>query len=110
MKQLWTALFVGALMLTTSMSALALDRHVIITNGTSEIMERFQASNVGTSDWEEDILGWSVLMPGQSVNIDFDDGTGYCLYDFRITFANGSVATVGRKNVCELSGWTIFDQ
>ena len=48
-------------------SALALDRHVLVTNDTSYTIREFYASNVGASSWQEDILGTDVLAPGDSI-------------------------------------------
>jgi hypothetical protein len=67
-------------------NAWALDRHVQINNETSYDIVEFYASNVGTNDWEEDILGSDTLPAGQSVMINIDDGRGYCKFDFLAVF------------------------
>ena len=56
------ALVIGsALLLAQTGGAAAMNRHVRIHNNTSTTMEKFYASNVGTKDYEEDILGSDVL-------------------------------------------------
>jgi hypothetical protein len=95
-------LILGALAPT---GASAEDRHVRIINETSHTMTRFYASNVEKGSWEEDILGNRVLKPGQSVNVNIDDGSGHCLYDFRADFTDGDTLTRNRINVCETSSY-----
>jgi len=53
----------AAVTLLSSGHALAEDRRVRIINETEHTMLRFYASNVSKSDWEEDILGQSMLRP-----------------------------------------------
>jgi hypothetical protein len=84
-------------------NASAMDRHVQINNKTSYDIVEFYASNTGTSDWEEDILGSDVLAAGQSVMIDIDDGRGYCKFDFMAVFEDGDQVVSQDNNVCELA-------
>lgn len=99
------AALVGLFVVVTTAPSQAEDRRVRIINETSWTMVEFYASNVGTNDWEEDILGYDVLGSGDSVMIDIDDGTGYCLYDFRAVFADGDVLVRERIDVCEISSY-----
>jgi hypothetical protein len=89
--------------------ALALDRHVRVTNDTSYTIREFYASNVGSNNWEEDILGREMLEPGQTININIDDASGYCKYDFRAVFEDGGEAIKQRVNVCEISRFTFTE-
>jgi hypothetical protein len=89
-----------ALLAASTMSASALDRRVQINNRTSYDIVEFYASNTGTSNWEEDILGSGILPSGSSVMINIDDGSGYCKYDF--------LAAASRKPV-HGRGWTGFE-
>lgn len=81
------------------------DRRVRIINETSHTIVRFFGSNAGTTDWEEDILGDKVLEPGQSVVINFDDGTGYCKFDFKAEFSDGDEVVKHGIDVCEISSF-----
>ncbi|GAB3730003.1 hypothetical protein GCM10028794_04910 [Silanimonas algicola] len=81
------------------------DRRVRIINETSHTIVRFYGSNAGTTDWEEDILGDDVLAPGQSVMINFDDGTGYCKFDFKAEFDDGDEVVKHGIDVCEISSF-----
>lgn len=89
--------------------AQALDRRVRINNKSSYDIVRFYASNTGTDDWQEDILGDAILPSGQSVIINIDDGTGYCKYDFLAVFEDGDQVTSADNNVCELSDFNFTD-
>ena len=84
-------------------SAAALDRRVRINNNTSYDIVQFYASNTGTNDWEEDILGQDILPAGHSIMINIDDGSGYCKYDFLAVFEDDDQVTSNNNNVCELS-------
>ena len=89
----------------TNSAAVALDRKVQINNQTSYTIVEFYASNTGTSDWQEDILGSDVLPSGSSVMINIDDGTGYCKYDFLAVFDDGDELVSADNNVCELAAF-----
>lgn len=82
------------------------DRKVEIVNKTGVTMQRFYGSNKKSDSWEEDILGDDVLRSGESVVIDFDDGTGYCVFDFRAIFEDGDELVDEGINVCETGKFT----
>ena len=81
------------------------NRRVRIHNQTGWTMLRFYASDSRKSDWEEDILGSSVLANGRSVTINIDDGSGACVYDFKAEFTNGQVLTRMNINVCQIADY-----
>jgi hypothetical protein len=87
----------------------AQDRHVSVINETSRTLVSFYASNILRPGWEEDILGFNVLAPGHSVRVNIDDGTGYCWFDLKAVFADGSEAVRYGVNVCRIETWTIYD-
>ncbi len=47
-----------------------------------------------------------MLPSGNSVVINFDDGTGYCIFDLRAEFEDGDVLEKFGVNVCELGSFT----
>ena len=69
-------------------------------------MQEFYGSRTASSNWYEDTLGRDVLLPGQSVRIDFDDGTGHCVFDFKAVFNDGEVLISNEVNVCEVETYT----
>ncbi|MEN9410141.1 MAG: hypothetical protein RL216_2115 [Pseudomonadota bacterium] len=95
-----------ALAIATALPAAALDRRVRIINNTGFTIVEFYGSNTGSDTWEEDILGSDVLPSGSSVVINFDDATGYCMFDFRAVFDDGDVLERGGVNVCETETFT----
>jgi hypothetical protein len=85
-----------------STSARAEDRRVKVINETNATIVHFYGSNAGSDSWEEDVLGSDVVKPGQSVRINFDDGSGYCLFDFKAVFSDGDVLIRRRIDVCKV--------
>jgi hypothetical protein len=69
----------------------AQDRNVLILNETQHTIVQFFA-----------ILGEDVLPVGQSVNINIDDGTEACLYDFKAVFDDGEELVRNRIDVCTI--------
>ncbi len=84
-----------------------LNRVVMIMNHSGRMVYRFYGSNVDASTWEEDILGSDVLPSGESVAIDFDDGTGHCYFDFKVVFADGTSYSDYNNNVCQMSSYIV---
>jgi hypothetical protein len=84
-----------------------LNRHVVVQNDTGFTMTRFYASNRDSSSWEEDIFGEYVLPAHSAVDVNIDDGTGYCIYDLKAVFEDGDEVERRAFNVCELGKWII---
>lgn len=83
--------------------AFAANRVVTFVNNTDFVADAIYGSNVGETSWEEDILDTDVLGSGESVDINFDDGSGYCKFDFKVTFTDGDEVVMEDVNVCEVS-------
>jgi hypothetical protein len=98
-----------ALFAVTNSAASAMERKVTINNQTSFTIVEFYASNTGTTDWQEDILGSDVLASGSSVVINIDDGSGYCKFDFLAVFDDGDQLVSSDNNVCELDEFNFTD-
>ncbi|WP_224701763.1 hypothetical protein [Devosia aquimaris] len=90
-------------------SASALDRTVSVNNLTGSVMTEFYASNTGTNDWQEDILGDQVVGAGETATINIDDGSGYCKFDFKAVFDDGTEVISPDNNVCELTDFNITE-
>lgn len=99
------ALFAAAVA-AAAVPAAASDRRVKIVNNTRYTIVHFYGSNTGADSWEEDILGRDVLRPGQSVRVNFDDGSGYCMFDFKAEFDDGDVVVKKKVNVCSVGTFT----
>ncbi|MEE9429292.1 MAG: hypothetical protein V3V25_14215 [Paracoccaceae bacterium] len=105
-RQILAVLTAATVTAVTSVPAFALDRSVTIVNNTDFTIVRFYGSNKGSDSWEEDILGSDVLKPHTQVNINFDDGSGYCKFDFRAEFNDGDVLVKKNINICEVGTFT----
>lgn len=90
----------------TTTFADAANRHVDIVNNTGMSLTHFYASRTGTRDWEEDILGKAVVENGETFDINIDDGTGSCKFDFKAVFESGAESIKNNIDVCEISTFT----
>lgn len=90
-------------------SAPAEDRRIKIINETSFTIVRFYGSNEGAETWQEDVLGKSVIKPGGSVTVNFDDGSGYCKFDFKVVFSDGDSVIRKGIDVCTTSVYRISE-
>ncbi len=90
-------------------NAQAQDRRIRLINESSQTIEKFHASNVGRTGWEEDVLGRRVIRPGQSLVINLNDGSGYCRFDFLTVMANGTKIEKRNVDVCKLETYRITD-
>jgi hypothetical protein len=84
-------------------TASAADRRMTIINETNHTLVRLLASNTGDSRYHGDWLGRSMIYPGQSYTIDFNDGTGACMFDFAAQFSDRQVLQDRYVNVCRQS-------
>ena len=105
-RQVVAGVTAAAILAASALPAAALDRRVKIVNNTGFTIVRFYGSNKGSKSWEEDIFGSEVLGPYSSVMINFDDGTGYCQFDFKAVFNDGDVLVRKGVNVCEIGTFT----
>lgn len=85
----------------SSLAAVAYDRHVRIHNDTGLVLYKFQSTNSGAKRWGSDVMGSSTLASGTYMNLNFDNTKGYCEFDFRAVFEDGSVLEKANVNVCE---------
>jgi hypothetical protein len=97
----------AAAMISIAAPAMALDRKVTIVNNSGFTISYFYGSNVGTTFWEEDLLSSDVLSNGATVDVNFDDTTGYCRFDLRAIFDDGTELVRKDVNVCEIKTFTI---
>lgn len=91
----------------TTTTALA-DRHVEIINNSGDTTTDFQRSTAGASTRKEDRLAADILPTGRSVSINFDDGPGYCNFDFKAACEGGAEQAyppldVGTTTSCTIS-------
>ena len=94
---------------TWASPASAENRRVKIINETSYTVVRFYGSNAGADSWQEDVLGDDVIKPGGSVTVNFDDGSGYCKFDFKAVFSDGDTVEKRNIDVCEFGVYRLTE-
>lgn len=92
-------------MLLVATQALAVDRHVRIHNDTGVTLYRFYSTNSNHPKWGKDVMGSSTLPSGSSMRLNFDNPQGYCLFDFKAVFADGTELVRQNVNVCEVGDY-----
>jgi hypothetical protein len=98
---------VGAFFTATGPPASALDRPIELTNNTRMAIVEIYVSLVGTQRWEVDLLGDDFLPPASSILVNVDDGAGYCRFDFKAVFDDGTSLVRRDINVCQVEKYTI---
>jgi hypothetical protein len=97
----------------TAMAEVAQARHfsraMMLINHSHVPVSAFYASNSGDDAWKEDLLDGARLRPNHYVALDLDDATGYCRFDFKTVFVDGT--SVVRRNIdtCSLNTYTLTD-
>jgi hypothetical protein len=99
----------AACLIVLCQSAEALDRRVRIVNGSGHDIVGFFGVNVDSQEWRDSLLGDDILPAGGSVVLNFDDGSGYCRYRFRVVFADGLELERPSVNVCEVGTYRYTD-
>lgn len=89
----------------SAVPALADHMKVRIHNDTGYTLYRFYSTNSGSSKWGRDVMGSSTLQSGRAMTLNFDNEYGYCLFDFRAIFEDGSELLRANVNVCEVSDY-----
>ena len=112
MFKIWTsALMAGsilcALQTATGPPASALDRHLELTNNTRMAIVEVYVAQVGTGRWQKDLLGDAILLPANSLLVDVDDETGYCRFDFKTIFDDGTSLIRRDINICTVERFAI---
>lgn len=72
-----------------------------LVNGTSATIVEFYATDPGSGEWQDDILGVEVLAPEEAVEITIDDFRDDCKYDFLAVFSDGTELVHEDVAVCD---------
>lgn len=86
------------------------DRRVLIENRSSQSILFVRGSPTTESSFGDDRIPDRTIGSGQNSVVDFDNGTRDCMYDLRVTLADGSNIDRMNVNVCRVSRWTIADR
>jgi hypothetical protein len=97
-----SALVVAAALFSVS-SASALERWVHIGNtGSTEIFEVY-IKHIDSNRWGPDLLGSDYIDVGDSMTVDPLRTQGYCRFDIKLVFADGSETFAWDENLCEIT-------
>ena len=106
MTRLTLRLVAATLLCAAASAACAADRNVRIHNETGVTLYRFYSTNSGSTKWGHDVMGDNTLPNGGVMNMNFANAKGYCVFDFRAIFADGSELQRANVNVCEIGDYT----
>lgn len=84
------------------------ERHVVLTNNTRQPIVEIYISDDGADNWQEDLLGSELLLPGRSVAVDVDDRNGNCRVDVKTVHDNGSDLVNRGVNACRDDGHPVL--
>ena len=86
------------------------DRRVLIENRASQPILYVRGSPTSDPSFGADRIPDRVIGTGEGTVVDFDSGGSACMYDLRVTLADGSNIDRMNVNVCRVSRWTIGDR
>ena len=90
-------------------SADQFSRRAEIINDTPATMLRVRVQNAATGQWSNNILQGHIRK-NSSKTVLIDDGTGQCIYNFRVTMEGGQTLSRRGMDVCKLASWRIFSR
>ncbi|MEO6394678.1 MAG: hypothetical protein ABIO40_02050 [Devosia sp.] len=103
MKKL-SAIALLAALTVAPVPAMAEELMFKLTNQSSYTITNFYTSPTTTDDWEEDVFGEGVFLPGYTVPIRIVDGSDQCVYDMKFVPEGADEFIVEGIDVCALAG------
>lgn len=97
----------GFVALLVAAPAVAQEAVFDVVNATSFGIVEFYGSADGDVSWEENILGGQTLASGASLSVDFDNGSGVCVYDLRAVFDDGDETVMQDVDICAQKSVTL---
>lgn len=76
------------------------NRKIDLVNKTHSKIIELYASAPSTKAWEENIIKGQTVDPGETMEVDLDDESGNCKFDFKAVLAGGGEATLAGFDVC----------
>ena len=71
----------------------------VVNNGSTAVWYIFVSPNY-SDNWEEDVLGEDVLMPGMQIPVTLTGYNGHCFFDVKVEDSNGYAREYYDVNVC----------
>ena len=78
------------------------ERQLRVNNLADATIIRLYVSPSGAEDWGADVLASGMLEPGESMLLDYDDGSGNCVFDVKALYTTDEVSTLFAVNFCEI--------
>ena len=94
-------LVLTTVLLSSATVVQAADRRLTVVNATGNTMTRLYASPTQGTTVDEDMLGDTILKPGQSAQLVIGGGGDVCRYDLKATFDDDKTR-VRKVDVCEV--------
>jgi hypothetical protein len=105
------ALIVGSMLCVletaTGPPVSAFERQLELTNNTRMAIVEIQVARIGTERWEKDLLGNDILLPAQSLIVEMGDAAGYCRFDFKTIFDDGTTLVRRNIDVCAVERFAV---
>ena len=92
----------------TAVSAAAQVRAMQIGNDTGFTIVALYATQMGSDDWGQDRLNGDPIEDYEIQTVDFDDGSGYCMYKLKAVFDDGEELISEDINVCDLPAYNYY--
>jgi hypothetical protein len=91
--------------------AFADPRDFRLVNGTvATTLTQVYVAPTTSDDWEDDVMGADVLVPGDSVNIHFGRfNPDTCMYDIKVVGKDGSTGELDGVDLCSTTTVTFHD-
>ncbi len=97
----------GVVCLMVAAPAMAQEAVFTLNNATSFGIVEFYGSADGDVSWEENILGGQTLAAGGNLSVNFDNGSGVCVYDLRAVFDDGDETVIKDVDICAQKSVTL---
>jgi hypothetical protein len=85
---------------TPSVSSGGTMQNFTFRNASAVIVTHLFVSPVTSGDWGSDVLGESVLQPGQAVQVPLPSSDGQCNWDLMLRVENGTVHEMRNTDLC----------
>lgn len=93
-------------------AALAFDglcRSVAIQNDDARAILSVRMTHIDDDDWGRDLLGDELIEVGDWAVVTPDNDEGYCRFDLRFTYTDGTQRVVKGLNACEAYRLNVFE-
>jgi hypothetical protein len=79
----------------------------VVNTSRSLAIHNVYATHRDERSFGRDLLGDDVVSPGSTVRVEPDFNNGYCIFDVRIRYENGSQVTRWGVNLCEATALVV---